>query len=97
MSKTLIIAEKYSVAKEIARVVGATNKVVEAKDARYGYYDGSKYVGMLCGKSSARESAGIESRTVRTAEGSDAGVQLRFASRQEPGVSPNSRRNVFAR
>lgn len=48
MSKTLIIAEKYSVAKEIAHVVGATNKVVEAKDARYGYYEGDKYIVSWC-------------------------------------------------
>lgn len=48
MSKTLIIAEKYSVAKDIARVIRANNKVVEAKDARYGYYEGEDYIVSWC-------------------------------------------------
>lgn len=48
MSKVLIIAEKPSVAKEIAYVVGSSKKVIPGKDARYGYYDGPKYSVSWC-------------------------------------------------
>lgn len=48
MGKILVIAEKPSVAKEIAHVVGAEKKVSPAKDARYGYYEGNSYFVSWC-------------------------------------------------
>lgn len=44
----LIIAEKPSVAKEIAKVVGAQKRVSPGKDARYGYLEGNGYYVSWC-------------------------------------------------
>ena len=44
----LIIAEKPSVAKEIAKVVGASKRVTPGKDARYGYFEGNGYCVSWC-------------------------------------------------
>lgn len=48
MGKILIIAEKPSVAKEIAHVVGAFKRVSPGKDARYGYMEGNRYIVSWC-------------------------------------------------
>ena len=51
MGKILVITEKPSVAKEVARVVGANNRVVEGKDGKsgaYGYFEGNNYCVSWC-------------------------------------------------
>ncbi len=48
MGKTLVIAEKYSVAKEIGHVIGCTKRVSPGKDARFGYFEGNGYLVSWC-------------------------------------------------